>query len=143
MLIWPAKQATLEETVRAVHSWVTDRFLYIPDEVRWKDAPTEHFSAQGDHWETDAEILDELDRKNWISGDCDAFAKLCWMALRKLEVPSRLVFCITENGVGHLVCEASGWILDNRQGAAVPRQDLSYRWIAKSDFLPGGQWTTA
>ena len=142
MLIWPTASDNLADTVERVHSWAYQRFIYVPDEARW----SENFASNGDHWETDAELIEDMVHDGFLEGDCDAFAKLCWAALRRLSVASRLVTCRTETGGLHLVCEASGWVLDNRMVRAVPREELErlgYRWIAKSGFLPGGQWTTA
>ncbi len=144
MLTWPAAGDTLEETVYAVQAWAHQRFEYVRDDVRWAGDPN---LWVGEHWESDAELLADLSNERGIvRGDCDAFAKMCWMALRRLNVPARLVFCKAETGEGHLVCEASGWVLDNRYRIATPRQELEqlgYQWMAKSDFVPGGQWTTA
>lgn len=142
MLSWPAAGADLADTVSRVHAWAYQRFIYAPDEARW----TENFARNGDHWETDAELIEDLLHDGFLEGDCDAFAKLCWKALRNLDVNSRLVTCWAEDGGLHLVCEASGWILDNRMVRAAPREELErlgYRWIAKSGYQPGWEWTTA
>lgn len=142
MLKLPEAGADLEATVHAVHGWAMARFVYVPDLERWH----QDLAPNGDHWETDAELLADLERAGRVLGDCDAFAKLCWLVLRRLGVPSRLVACQAETGGWHLVCEASGWILDNRMPVATPREDLErlgYRWHSKSDYEPGGQWTTA
>lgn len=142
MLTWPERAETPEKTVENVHKWAMARFDYIPDAQRWASG----FALNGDHWETRAEIEADLEAGT-VRGDCDAFAMMCWMALRRLNEPSRLVYCTTENGQGHLVCEASGWILDNRQPVPEVRhileQRIGYTWIAKSGFQPGEQWTTA
>jgi predicted transglutaminase-like cysteine proteinase len=143
MIPLPAPAADHESTLQAVHSWAHVHFTYIPDEIRWlSNAPGT--AANGDHWETDAELLADLEAHGRVHGDCDAFAKLCWLALRRLEIPSRLLACQTETGGWHLVCEAGGWVLDNRQPVIASRQDLErlgYRWHSMSAFLPGGQWT--
>ena len=141
---FPGHKEDLEDTVQGVHQWALHRFVYVPDEERWKNSPD---LWMDEHWETDAELVADLDTKGFVSGDCDAFAKLCWLALRKLNIPARLVFCYTETGGGHLVCEASGWVLDNRYMTVVSRQELEerigYRWQSMSGFAPGEAWTQA
>lgn len=140
MIPFPVLREKLEDTLLLVHGWAMSHFLYVPDERRWdKD-----FAFNGDHWETDEELLEDLRRSGVVLGDCDAFAKLCWLALRRIDIPSRLLFCRDETGGGHLVCEASGWVLDNRQPVLVPRADLErigYTWLSMSGFLPGQPWT--
>ena len=141
MLTWPDRGEDLEATLHNVVRWAHSRFEYVPDLDRWK----ENFSFNGDHWETDAELLADMQNNGRVRGDCDAFAKMCWMALRSLAVPSRLVLCLDETGGGHLVCEASGWILDNRYAVVIPRDELErlgYEWLSKSGYAPGQQWTT-
>ena len=139
---WPTKGEDIEDTVQGVHQWALHRFVYVKDNERWAGDPNLWI---GEHWETDAELIADLDTKGFVSGDCDAFAKLCWLALRKLHIPSRLVVCNTETGEGHLVCESEGWVMDNRYMTVVTRQELEerigYRWQSMSGFLPGGAWT--
>lgn len=140
MLNWPIAGEDLAETCANVQAWVHAHFIYVSDNVRWKT----DLAYNGDHWETNAELIADLDKMGHVEGDCDAFAKLCWMALQRLGVPSRLVFCSVETGEGHLVCEAGGWIMDNRQPLINTRDDLQrmgYRWVAKSGYRAGDNWT--
>jgi predicted transglutaminase-like cysteine proteinase len=142
MLIdWPEAKPERVATLERVHQWAHSKFVYVKDYDRWNH----DFSGNGDHWETDAELIDDLVGKGYVEGDCDAFAKMCWMALRRLEIDSRLVLCTVEDGSWHLVCECDGWILDNRSPVVTAREtleQLGYRWVSKSGFKPGGQWTT-
>lgn len=142
MIAFPARQDTIEAAVRAVHAWALNHFIYERDDSRWAG---DRWLILGERWETDAELIADIDRDGYVRGDCDAFAKLCWLALRHQGIPSRLVMCTTETGEGHLVCEAEGWVLDNRMPTLQPRADLErigYRWQSMSAFEPGGQWTT-
>lgn len=141
---YPQRQETHEATLRAVHAWAHAHFAYVPDPVRWP-AGSEGVAFNGDHWESDAELEADLRAFGRVRGDCDAFAKLCWKALRRLGIPSRLVLCQDENAGWHLVCEAAGWVLDNRQPVLVSNVDLAdmgYRFHSMSGYAPGQQWTS-
>lgn len=140
---WPVAGPDLVETAENVQQWALRRFQYVPDDVRWEG---DEYLKNGERWETDEELRAELEEKDFVRGDCDAFAKMCWMAMRRLNAPARLVFCSVGGYGYHLVCEAQGWIMDNRQRGVASRDDLSaqgYNWISKSGYLPGEQWTTA
>ena len=140
---WPTAGDDLYATCENVQQWAHRRFRYVDDSIRWKDDAN---LKAGEHWETDAELIEEIEHKGFVDGDCDAFAKLAWMALRRLKVPSRLVMCLVPGYGYHLVCEAEGWIMDNRQKYAMRRDDLEagqgYFWLSKSAYEPGGGWTT-
>lgn len=142
MLNWPSAGEDIKGTCDGVHAWARQRFVYMTDDVRWKG---DQNLKGGEHWEKDDELLDELEKNGYVRGDCDAFAKMCWLAMRRLNAPARLVFCLYGN-TGHLVCEAQGWIMDNRQIEVVPREELEkhqgYMWLSKSGYLPGEEWTT-
>lgn len=140
MLKLPEAAGDLEATVRRVQAWALEHFVYVPDLDRWMS----NLAPNGDHWETEAELLADLETRGQVHGDCDAYAMLCWIVLRKHGIPSRLVLCAVEDGGYHLVCEAGGWILDNRTAFASTRDEAEgrgYRWISMSGFEPGGQWT--
>lgn len=144
MLTWPTAGETISETAENVHWWALQHFRYVEDAVRWKNDPDLKFDER---WEKDSELLEDLEARGFVEGDCDAFAKMCWMAMRRLSAPARLVFCQLFGGGYHLVCEAEGWIMDNRQRGIMSRDELAqnhgYTWISKSGYLPGEQWTTA
>ena len=56
---------------------------------------------------------------------------------------SRLVFCKTELGEGHLVLEVHGSILDNRMTRVVTNTYLEhkgYTFISISGYEPGDSW---
>lgn len=143
MLTLPESKGDLLSTLNSIHSWALHRFVYVPDEVKWANSPDLWIQ---EHWETNAEIWADLEGFGTLEGDCDAFAKLCWLLCRRLQIPSRLVFCKTETKGSHLVCEASGWILDNRQPTVTSNttleENIGYTWVSKSGFEPGQQWTT-
>lgn len=141
MIAWPQRGPDLEASASRVHRWALDHFNYVRDDARWAG---DQYLFFGDHWETNAELERDLDSvAGVVHGDCDAFAKLCWMALKRAGERARLVFCTAETGEGHLVCEASGWILDNRQPSIATRDELGnlgYRWISMSGFESGQPW---
>lgn len=125
--------------LQGVHSWAHLHFQYVPDEDRW----TKDFAWNNDHWETREELYNDIKVNGYVSGDCDAFAMLCWMELRRIGMNSRLVVCLAENGGGHLVCECQGWILDNRYKVVVSNVELEktgYKWLSISGYNPGEQW---
>lgn len=82
--------------------------------------------------------------KQLIKDDCDGFCLACRVLLRKQNIPNRLVYCEVEHrgrSYGHLVVEASGWIIDNRQDHVLPNTYLEeYRWLRISGFERGDEW---
>lgn len=125
--------------LKDIHRWALEHFTFMRDEARWPG------QFVFDHWETDAEINAELKGGGKVVGDCDAFAKMCWNALRARGIKARLVMCQVETGEWHLVCESDGWVLDNRQPTVMKRDELEglgYVWGSMSGFAPGEQWTT-
>ena len=80
----------------------------------------------------------ELDGK--VKDDCDGFALMCRKVCRVLGIPSRLVYCRTRRGEGHLVLEVNGWIFDNTQVRVVSRDTLDYTWISVSGYEKGDDW---
>ena len=107
-----------------------------------------HFEYQSDeskfgqveHWMVAGEIYDELSRFGMVAGDCDDFAAICVGMCRKHGLPTRYVFCKTETGEGHLVCEVEGWIFDNRYTDVVSKDDLPYRWLSISGYSANDPW---
>jgi len=75
-----------------------------------------------------------------LVGDCEDFALACREQCRESGIKTRLVFCLTELGEGHLVLESSGWILDNRYERLKRRDDLDYTWISMSGYEPFDEW---
>jgi predicted transglutaminase-like cysteine proteinase len=73
-----------------------------------------------------------------LVGDCEDFALWCRQELSTKGIPSDLVYCLTEDGEGHLVCSVDGWILDNRYTKLMRRDDLPYTWITIGK--PDGTW---
>lgn len=124
-----------------VHQWALHHFYYETDEQRWKDHPE---LLLNEHWETRAQLEHDLETRGAVHGDCDAFAMMCWFALQTAGVKSRLVFCLVETGVGHLVCMTeNGLVLDNRQMRVASNIDLQnhgYKFITMSGFNPGEAW---
>lgn len=121
------KQLTV---VEAAFNTVSNMFTYKTDAMVWQ---------REEHWEDPAFIADQLARGE-IIGDCDNFALACRYHLFQYDIPNRIVFCLTETGEGHLVCEAEGYILDNRQTKVMPWKSMPYKWIKISDYKIGGPW---
>lgn len=116
--------------LNSVHSLVFNNFKYRTDMSQYGDIekwvmPNEYYSG-----------------REKVVGDCEDFALACRKLLRDRGVDSRLVFCQTETGEGHLVLEVDGWILDNRESKVVPRETLEYNWISISGYRPGDPWHT-
>ena len=83
-------------------------------------------------------------REHWtvnLTGDCEDFALWIRNTLRdSYGIQSDLVFCLTENGVGHLVVSVDGWILDNRHDWVMSKDELPYEWLKIGK--PDGTWYT-
>lgn len=73
-----------------------------------------------------------------LVGDCEDFALWCRAELAVLGIESDLVYCLTEDGEGHLVCAVGGWILDNRYLSVQVAAEMSYTWLRIGK--PDGQW---
>jgi predicted transglutaminase-like cysteine proteinase len=133
---WPEDSPHVPTAAQRVHAWALRHFEYVPDQVRW---------GTSDHWEAPQDLIEDLAFKGGVVlGDCDAFAMLCRLALDRMGQRNRLVYCLTEDGGGHLVCECGGFILDNRHPRVVTRDELDrsgYRWISMSGFETGEPWT--
>ena len=110
-------------TVNELHQifeHVKNRFTFTPQDV--------------ERWASAEELTGE------VSSDCNDFALACRAACRAAGIESRLVYCKTETGEGHLVLSCAGWILDNRQRQVVSRARLSYEWLKISGYEPGDPW---
>ncbi len=114
---------TLKATLIRIHHRVRKHFVERREQVeRWRMPP--------DNYTGEQLILD----------DCDGFCLAVRKLLRDAGIASRLVYCEI-NGMGHLVVEVQGWILDNRQSTVVPNSLLKdYRWLRISGFEPGEPW---
>lgn len=78
-----------------------------------------------------------------ITGDCEEIARTACEELRKLDFRARLIYCLTENKAGHLVCEIEGWIMDNRYKRLTSVNKLNakgYQLIAVSGYKAGEPW---
>lgn len=102
-----------------------------------------HFHGKtdkGEHWQMPPP---NYNGNQTLRDDCDGFCLACRVLLRKLGIASRLVYCEVE-GAGHLVVEAEGWILDNRQQTVVANTLLAnfenYRWKRISGFEARDPW---
>lgn len=120
-----AEETYLLETLKQVFHSVKSHFQQRPD--------------QGEEW-----LMPPVnyDGRQLLRDDCDGFCLACRSLLRRLDIPSRLVYCQVA-GADHLVVEANGWILDNLQRTVVPNTLLTaqqYRWMRISGFHPGDPW---
>lgn len=121
----------LFDTLQDIFYNTKKRFKYTSDKVRWN---------MSEHWEN----YDQIPDTGYIYGDCDCFALACRKECRKLDIPSRLVFCkikIEGKWVYHLVLECIGWVFDNNQYEIRSNQDLPYTWISMSGYERGDSWS--
>ena len=116
---------TLKERIQTIHRTVSGRFIEKSD--------------RGEDWQMPPS---DYDGSQIIRDDCDGFCLAVRTLLRQRYIPSRLVYCEVE-GVGHLVVEVQGWILDNRQPVVMANTLLKargYRFKRISGYLPGEPW---
>lgn len=99
----------------------------------------EYTSEDVEHWMDEEQIGDAL-RKRLLKGDCDDHALACRYLARQQDIDTRLVYCRTRSGIGHLVLEHKGWILDNNSPWVRRRDDIDYQWIAISGYESGDPW---
>lgn len=119
------------QTLHDLHAACLQQFEYVADLLAFGVA---------DHWCSPDEIRSQLSTQGCLLGDCDDFASLAVMLARQQGLPARFVMCLTEASESHLVAEVGGWVLDNRQGDVVRRDDLPYVWVAISGFKSGEAW---
>lgn len=114
-----------------IHKRIKDRFVYKSDISVW---------GKSEHWER----YDQIPEVGLIIGDCDCFALACRRECRKQGISSRLVYCKTETGEGHLVLSADIYILDNRLDFVVKKSALDgfYTWFKISGYEKGDPWYT-
>ena len=119
-----------EDLLKNIFKKIKNRFIYKKDIEVWDTM---------EHWESYKEIPEE----GLIVGDCDCFALACRKECRKLNVPSRLVFCkVNVNGLwlGHLVLESFGFIFDCNRNDIISKQKLLYKWVSISGYESGDPW---
>jgi len=119
-------------TAESVFAEASARFVYETDQQAW---------GREDYWAS----IKEMEKAAAAHGgvvldDCDGFATWCVARLRAAGLPARYVFCQTEGGAYHCVCESDGQILDNRQTCVLPIHLIPYTWISISGFKPGEPW---
>jgi predicted transglutaminase-like cysteine proteinase len=73
-----------------------------------------------------------------LVGDCEDFGLWCREQLKQRGIAADLIYCKTETGGGHLVLHIDGWIIDNRHGWVMSKDDLPYTWISLGK--PDGTW---
>ena len=118
---------SLQSQLNLIHKQVLKGFTYVSDKEQFGEI---------EYWVNHSEGYGGEP----IEGDCDDFAMACRALCRLENIPTRLVYCLTEEGEGHLVAESEGWILDNRQKKVRSRDNLDYTWIRISGFEPGDDW---
>ena len=119
------------DDVNVVHQKVLRGFRYVSDQRQYDKIE-------------DWRIPEDCGR---VTGDCDDFAIACRSLLReKGHKESRLLFCLTENGGGHLICVLGKMALDNRQRSPIEIETLAnrigYKFISISGTNPGDPWRT-
>jgi len=116
--------------VKEIFKQVLGMFEYVDDKSFWNTP---------EHWEDPKYIAQQIETGK-VEGDCDNFALACRYLLNQAKVPNRIAMCLTEDGEGHLVCEAEGWILDNRQTRVRSWGELPYKWLKISGYKVGEPW---
>lgn len=116
---------------------VKHTFDYVHSIFKHSSDPV--FFEQHEYWEDPKFIVQQLETGE-VFGNAKIFALVCRYILSKAKVPNRIVMCLTENGETHLVCEAEGWILDNRQTRLRTWGALPYKWIKISGYQLGEPW---
>lgn len=119
---------SLYSILSEIHAETLDRFTYVGDKENY---------GMREHWPSPRQLPNPPAQ---FRGDCDDFALMCRKMLRYEDIPNRLVYCIVETGGGHLVCEVEGWILDNRYGQVMRRDDMPYSWVSLSGYEEGDSW---
>ena len=108
--------------------------------LRVHDQVSKHFVERREQQESWTMPPSDYDGSQLIFDDCDGFCLAVRRLLRRSGIRNRLVYCEIE-GMGHLVVEVDGWILDNRQGTVVPNSLLQhYKWLRISGYEPGESW---
>jgi predicted transglutaminase-like cysteine proteinase len=105
--------------------------------------PDRESKGMSEYWQSFDELTADIAEDGKLNDDCEGFAMQCWQLCLQRSIPARIVFCKTEDGEGHLVCEVEGWILDNRYPFVMKQNELSdygYLWIKISGYQPGGKW---
>ena len=120
------------DDVNVVHQKVLHGFRYVSDQRQYDKIE-------------DWRIPEDLD--GHVTGDCDDFAIACRSLLReKGHNEPRLLLCLTETGVGHLICVLGKMALDNRQRSPIEIETLAnrigYKFISISGTNPGDPWRT-
>ena len=95
----------------------------------------------GEHW-PDVEMLKNApEGRGEFKDDCDGFALMCRAKCRELGIKSRLVFCRTSDGTGHLILEVEGYLLNNMHKWVMTADEL-YDWefLRISGFEAGDPW---
>ncbi|MAY42377.1 MULTISPECIES: transglutaminase-like cysteine peptidase [unclassified Neptuniibacter] len=108
------------DLLKQVFSEAKKRHVYVSDAEQY---------GKAEHWEPG------------LMGDCEDFALWCREYLNTQGVKSDLIYCFTENRVGHLVLSVEGWILDNRCAEVVANTELidsGYQFLRLGDG--DGNW---
>ncbi len=126
----------MREIVNKVFDDTRRNFIYTPDGEQYgvRDDWRSHAGEIGEPWRD----------------DCDGFACTAAELMIDRGVPKedvRLILCITETGIAHLVCgvDVDGdlnatLILDNRQRTVWSWTDIGYRWKKSMRISEPGTW---
>lgn len=116
----------LLDKLQAIHSKVQSAFTYKATKINeWIPRP--------DDWDGED-----------FEGDCGEFMLACILLCKREGLKARaLIIEFKSGGVGwHGVCEVEGYLLDNRKGAVIRRDDSeeTYRYHAISGYTPDEPW---
>jgi predicted transglutaminase-like cysteine proteinase len=118
---------------------LNDTFRTVRELFRWRsDKKT---LGVDDEWHSSA---DRVRTGDIFTDDCDGFALTCGEILTEDRgIPAgnvEMAICRTETGEVHMVCIASGWVLDNRQRRVIAWNRLKYEWIMGMKISEPGVW---
>lgn len=108
------------DLLQQVFSEAIKRHEYVTDQKQY---------GKHEHWEPG------------LMGDCEDFALWCRERLELVGVESDLIYCRTEDNIGHLVLSVDGWILDNRCSEVMANTSLveaGYKFLKLA--RPDGTW---
>ena len=121
--------------MKKIFNLVRKHFTYVSDSKQY---------MQDEHWTSHADsVLLGLD----FSDDCDGFALTCAELFMREGYDTSIIYCITEQGVDHLVCgvnhDNNTYIADNRYNYMYKIQNRnSYTWKYFMKLSNPGVWLT-
>ncbi|WP_455233116.1 transglutaminase-like cysteine peptidase [Geopseudomonas aromaticivorans] len=122
---------TENSELAAVKYLLDTHFIHMSDERLY---------FQKEDWRAPIDLMQQGDN---LFGDCEDYALAARAMLLKRGIKSRLIYARTGNGVGHVITEVDGWVIDNRMSRIATRADLlGYQFFTMSEPNLGFNWRT-